>query len=134
MSHPVTLTLETRTHCNPGWPETQRSSCLCLQSAGIKGVRCYIQSPIDWKVLVSPEPTGKPLRHLVINYCRGRDWKTDVGMGKVWVGRVPYSLLSHICTPQLRHLFSSIYSALAVPTLPQGQLPGYPSLPALHLV
>jgi hypothetical protein len=25
--------------CRPGWPRTQKSSCLCLPSAGIKGVR-----------------------------------------------------------------------------------------------
>jgi hypothetical protein len=24
--------------CRPGWPRTQKSVCLCLQSAGIKGV------------------------------------------------------------------------------------------------
>jgi hypothetical protein len=30
--------------CRPGWPRTQKSACLCLLSAGIKGVRhhaCY---------------------------------------------------------------------------------------------
>jgi hypothetical protein len=26
--------------CRPGWPRTQKSACLCLPSAGIKGV-CY---------------------------------------------------------------------------------------------
>jgi hypothetical protein len=25
--------------CRPGWPGTQKSTCLCLPSAGIKGVR-----------------------------------------------------------------------------------------------
>jgi hypothetical protein len=25
--------------CRPGWPQTQRSGCLCLPSAGIKGMR-----------------------------------------------------------------------------------------------
>jgi hypothetical protein len=24
--------------CRPGWPRTQKSACLCLPSAGIKGV------------------------------------------------------------------------------------------------
>jgi hypothetical protein len=24
--------------CRPGWPRTQKSSCLCLPSAGIKGM------------------------------------------------------------------------------------------------
>jgi hypothetical protein len=27
--------------CRPGWPRTQKSACLCLPSAGIKGVRHY---------------------------------------------------------------------------------------------
>jgi hypothetical protein len=27
------------THCRPGWPGTQRSACLFLLSAGIKGLR-----------------------------------------------------------------------------------------------
>jgi hypothetical protein len=27
-----------RTHSRPGWPQTQKSTCLCLPSAGIKGV------------------------------------------------------------------------------------------------
>ena len=26
------------THCSPGWPQTQKSACLCLPGAGIKGV------------------------------------------------------------------------------------------------
>jgi hypothetical protein len=26
------------THSRPGWPQTQKSACLCLPSAGIKGV------------------------------------------------------------------------------------------------
>jgi hypothetical protein len=25
--------------CRLGWPQTQKSACLCLQSAGIKGMR-----------------------------------------------------------------------------------------------
>jgi hypothetical protein len=29
--------------CRPGWPRTQKSACLCLQSAGIKGVRHHAQ-------------------------------------------------------------------------------------------
>ena len=34
-------------HCGPGWPGTQRSTCLCLPSAGIKGVRHH---PLRWMV------------------------------------------------------------------------------------
>jgi hypothetical protein len=27
--------------CRPGWPRTQKSACLCLPSAGVKGVYHY---------------------------------------------------------------------------------------------
>jgi hypothetical protein len=29
--------------CRPGWPRTQKSACLCLPSAGIKGVRHHVR-------------------------------------------------------------------------------------------
>jgi hypothetical protein len=29
--------------CRPGWPRTQKFACLCLPSAGIKGVRHHHQ-------------------------------------------------------------------------------------------
>jgi hypothetical protein len=29
--------------CRPGWPQTQKSACLCLPSAGIKGVHHHAQ-------------------------------------------------------------------------------------------
>jgi hypothetical protein len=32
--------------CRPGWPRTQKSTCLCLPSAGIKGVRHHC--PAEW--------------------------------------------------------------------------------------
>jgi hypothetical protein len=31
--------------CRPGWPRTQKSTCLCLPSAGIKGVRHHARLP-----------------------------------------------------------------------------------------
>ena len=31
--------------CRPGWPQTQRSTCLCLLSAGIKGVHHHFLIP-----------------------------------------------------------------------------------------
>jgi hypothetical protein len=31
--------------CRPGWPWTQKSACLCLPSAGIKGVRHHAPAP-----------------------------------------------------------------------------------------
>jgi hypothetical protein len=33
--------------CRPGWPQTQKSVCFCLPSAGIKGVRHH--HPAVWK-------------------------------------------------------------------------------------
>lgn len=39
--------------CTPGWPQTQRSACLCLRSAGIRGVRHHarlsasVLKPVD---------------------------------------------------------------------------------------
>ena len=34
----VALAVLKLTLCRPGWPLTQKSACLCLPSAGIKGV------------------------------------------------------------------------------------------------
>ena len=34
--------------CRPGWPQTQKSSCLCLQSAWIKGLRHHAQSSLNF--------------------------------------------------------------------------------------
>jgi hypothetical protein len=34
----ITLALSWNSLCRPGWPRTQKSACLCLLSAGIKGV------------------------------------------------------------------------------------------------
>jgi hypothetical protein len=32
--------------CRPGWPQTQKSTCLCLPSAGIKGVSHHCPAKI----------------------------------------------------------------------------------------
>jgi hypothetical protein len=40
--------------CRPGWPRTQKSACLCLQSAGIKGVRHRTLLNKHLKGLMSP--------------------------------------------------------------------------------
>jgi hypothetical protein len=32
--------------CRPGWPQTQKSACLCLLSAGIKGMRHHAWLPL----------------------------------------------------------------------------------------
>jgi hypothetical protein len=45
--------------CRPGWPRTQKSTCLCLPSAGIKGVCLHTQ------LLVFSTNTQKPSRHTV---------------------------------------------------------------------
>ena len=40
--------------CRPGWPRTQKSTCLCLPSAGIKGVRHHARlvSPISRHIVI----------------------------------------------------------------------------------
>jgi hypothetical protein len=38
--------------CRPGWPRTQKSTCLCLLSAGIKGVCHHV--PAIFQVLNVP--------------------------------------------------------------------------------
>jgi hypothetical protein len=41
------------THSRPGWPRTQKSACLCLPSAGIKGMRHHCLPPsnfLPWKL------------------------------------------------------------------------------------
>jgi hypothetical protein len=35
--------------CRPGWPRTQKSTCLCLPSAGIKGMHHHC--PASWMSL-----------------------------------------------------------------------------------
>ena len=40
----VQLWLSWNSLCRPGWPQTQKSSCLCLPNAGIKGVHHH-QAP-----------------------------------------------------------------------------------------
>jgi hypothetical protein len=41
--------------CRPGWPRTQKSPCLCLLSAGIKGVRHHalLSSPLCFYPVLS---------------------------------------------------------------------------------
>jgi hypothetical protein len=41
----------------PGWPRTQKSACLCLPSAGIKGV-CHHHPAILMVLLVFPKPNN----------------------------------------------------------------------------
>jgi hypothetical protein len=40
--------------CRPGWPRTQKFACLCLPSAGIKGVRHHTQRTLNfWPLCLS---------------------------------------------------------------------------------
>jgi hypothetical protein len=43
--------------CRPGWPPTQKSTCLCLPSAGIKGM--YHQAQLQMEILKLNNPTVK---------------------------------------------------------------------------
>jgi hypothetical protein len=36
--------------CRPGWPQTQKPSCLCLPSAGIKGVHQHPPAHITFLI------------------------------------------------------------------------------------
>jgi hypothetical protein len=42
--------------CRPGWPQTQKSACLCLPSAGIKGVHHH-------------RPATKQVKSLLLHLC-----------------------------------------------------------------
>jgi hypothetical protein len=44
--------------CRPGWPRTQKSICLCLPSAGIKGVRHHCPA---WPQLLITDGTEASL-------------------------------------------------------------------------
>jgi hypothetical protein len=35
--------------CRPGWPQTQKSACLCLPSAGIKGVHHHCPAALRFQ-------------------------------------------------------------------------------------
>jgi hypothetical protein len=56
------------THCTPGWPRTQKSTCLCLPSAGIKRMRhhCPATSPHVYCCALEASLPGTS-RH----FCRG---------------------------------------------------------------
>jgi hypothetical protein len=51
---------------NPGWPQTQKSACLCLPSAGIKGVCHYARLKNNFyqrlkeELSISLEKAGAP--------------------------------------------------------------------------
>jgi hypothetical protein len=38
--------------CRPGWPRTQKSACLCLPSAGIKGVRHHARGWVGFYLVM----------------------------------------------------------------------------------
>jgi hypothetical protein len=67
--------------CRPGWPRTQKSTCLCLPSAGIKGVRhharlnlCFFEAGSHYvsSGLLWPPNTGVKDMHALqpSNYLR----------------------------------------------------------------
>jgi hypothetical protein len=41
----------TNSLCRPGWPRTQKFACLCLQSAGIKGMHHHTQPNLVFKMV-----------------------------------------------------------------------------------
>jgi hypothetical protein len=55
--------LSSNSLCRSGWPRTQKSACLCLPSAGIKGVRQHAR-------LIDVFWVEKPKVVLCISHCR----------------------------------------------------------------
>jgi hypothetical protein len=51
--------------CRPGWPRTQKSACLCLPSAGIKGVCHHARLFLVFQDRVSLCSPGCPGTHSV---------------------------------------------------------------------
>jgi hypothetical protein len=47
------------THSRTGWPRTQKSACLCLPSAGIKGVGHYCPSLKSYPNTLSTEKVAR---------------------------------------------------------------------------
>jgi hypothetical protein len=56
--------------CSPGCPRTRRSACLCLQSAGIKGVRHHTQRHCISKKMMSTEESPSGICFFVAS-CHG---------------------------------------------------------------
>jgi hypothetical protein len=61
--------------CRPGWPRTQKSSCLCLSSAGIKGVRHHARLMIIY--LSDPQNTTRELLQLISNFSKLTGYKIN---------------------------------------------------------
>jgi hypothetical protein len=61
--------------CRPGWPRTQKSTCLCLPSAGIKGLR-HAQLMFSLTYTSDGEKgTGKTLSLChAVHFCARHDW------------------------------------------------------------
>jgi hypothetical protein len=75
--------------CRPGWPQTQKPTCLCLPSAGIKGVRHHClanddisdRSSAHWDLSFS---WASGLRETRVEHCAFPD---------LWADGVELSLL-----------------------------------------
>jgi hypothetical protein len=68
--------------CRPGWPQTQRFTCLCLLNAGIKGIHhhlCYLGFLLVWSL---QSRLGWPAREPYRFYCL---CLPDTGMTSTWL-------------------------------------------------
>jgi hypothetical protein len=83
--------------CRPGWPQTQRSACLCLPSAGIKGL-CHharrskfywnsAQSFWQFPDTLSVERLQRDLTCWNVSCTWSPDWKTILSGTLWWVLR-----------------------------------------------
>jgi hypothetical protein len=61
--------------CRPGWPQTQKSACLCLPSDGIKGV-CHHRPA-----------SARALNHCAISPRSGRNWGRGICNHNILYGK-----------------------------------------------
>jgi hypothetical protein len=74
----VYLWLSWNSLCRPGWPRTQKSSCLCLPSAGIKGVHHH-HPAMDLCInchLLQEKPLWGGLADTVFSGCKDKHGRT----------------------------------------------------------
>jgi hypothetical protein len=81
----VYLWLSWNSFCRPGWPRTQKSTCLCLPSAGIKGV-CH-NSPA----------TGTLLKELETGTGEMVQWSRAIVLGEDLGSVSSIHMLAHEC-------------------------------------
>jgi hypothetical protein len=70
----VYLWLSWNSLCRPGWPWTQKSTCLCLLRAGIKGVCHHARLHILLLILTLLHLSGKTIKAISLNFLPKMIW------------------------------------------------------------